>query len=136
MKKLTTAERRRSMARYVEKFASFDEDSENFDGDWDTDFLYGVAWEISRMVDEIESLTEQLAQVKARADDLINQRDNFSDKYQKALVETKKCQLKSSFYYWGLEAVKTIAITYPQDKAILKAVESAIDSAISAERSE
>ena len=62
MKKLTTAERRRSMARYVEKFASFDEDSENFDGDWDTDFLYGVAWEISRMVDEIESLTEQLAQ--------------------------------------------------------------------------
>ena len=133
MKKLTTAERRRSMARYVEKFASFDEDSENFDGDWDTDFLYGVAWEISRMVDEIESLTEQLAQVKARADDLINQRDNFSDKYQKALVETQKCRLKSSFYYWGLEAVKTIAITYPQDKAILKAVESAIDSAARSE---
>ena len=129
MKKLTTAERRRSMARYVEKFARFDEDAENFDGAWDTDFLHGVAWDISRMVDEIESLTEQLAQVKARADDLINQRDNFSDKYQKALVETKKCRLKSSFYYWGLEVVKTIAITYPQNKAILKAVESAIDSA-------
>ena len=85
---------------------------------------------------ELAESKHSLTQVKARVDDLINQRDNFSDKYQKALVETQKCRLKSSFYYWGLEAVKTIAITYPQDKAILKAVESAIDSAISAERSE
>jgi len=88
-----------------------------------------IAEQRNELRDRVAELESELEKVKARVDDLINQRDNFSDKYQKALVETQKCRLKSSFYYWGLEVVKTIAITYPQNKAILKAVESAIDSA-------
>ena len=56
--------------------------------------------EVDAVVAELEAQLKEskhsLTQVRARVDELINQRDNFSDKYQKALVEVQKCWLKSS----------------------------------------